>query len=55
MRCFWPAHPTASMRNLNLAVALAEEACSLTDYNQAMPMDVLSQVYFRQGRAGFSD
>jgi protein O-GlcNAc transferase len=41
--------PDRSMRNLNLAVALAEEACSLTDYNQAVPMDVLSQVYFGRG------
>jgi predicted MPP superfamily phosphohydrolase/tetratricopeptide (TPR) repeat protein len=38
--------PDPGIRNLNLAVALAEEACSLTDYNQAVPLDVLSQVYF---------
>jgi len=38
--------PDPGMRNLNRAVALAEEACSLTDYNQPVPLDVLSQVYF---------
>jgi tetratricopeptide (TPR) repeat protein len=41
--------PEREMRDLDLAISLAEEACRLTDYNDGESLDVLSQVYFGRG------
>jgi len=44
------ASPEQEMRNLDLAITLAEEACRLTNYSSSGPLDALAKVYFARGQ-----